>query len=524
MKSSTLPLSLLLAFAGCTAVGPQYEERTVEAVLNDSAASQAPAEDGLPAVTADNHLQEDTWWTKFNDPALSKLLTMAYDHNRTLTAARANLAAARAAWEYSEGALWPTVDLNGAVTRNRSSDNSISGRNRYTDYNLGLGARWEADLFGREQFLADAAKAEAEATAADFRAMWVSVSAGVASYYLELRTLQGRLMVAEDNLHLQQSNYELIVDRNAHGLANDLIKNQAEYDLRNTAATIPNLKAQIAAAQNSLAILCGATPGTLPAELLTPVVVISSTAGDDSQVAGLRPTGIPQASSLSLETGIPADAIRRRPDVMAAERRLKAAVDTLGSAEAEQYPTIYISGNIGLDSVHISDFFDWDSHFYNFGPGITLPIFRGGQIRANIKIKTEQQKAALATYEHTVLNALGDIRTALAGYTQEQERLRQLRLGVQAAQAAYEIASEQYNGGIGAFFDVLDAQRQLFALDDARVISEGIIAQNQVNLYRSLCGGWFHYDFASQQVQPLMSDEPLLAPISESDPAIPPTE
>ncbi len=523
MKSSTLTtLSLLCGCIGCTALGPQYEERTVEAVLNDATVSQTPLQDSLPAVTAATALREDTWWTKFNDPALSKLLAMAYEHNRTMAAARANLAAARAAWEYSEGSLWPTVDLNGAVTRYRTSEHSRTGHANYTDYNLGIGARWEADFFGREQFLIDAAKAEAEATEADLRAMWVAVSSSLASYYLELRTLQGRLMVAQDNLHLQQSSYDLIADRNASGLASDLIKNQAEYDLRNTAATIPSLKAQIVAVQNSIAILCGATPGTLPLELLNPFAVENQAAVTpteacaDCQAAGLRPTGIPQATALNLVDGIPADAIRRRPDVMAAERRLKASVDILGSAEAEQYPTIYISGNLGLDSVHISDFFDWDSHFYNFGPGITLPIFRGGQIRANIKIKTEQQKAALAAYEHTVLSALGDIRTALSGYAQEQERLRQLRLGVQAAQAAYEIASEQYNGGLGDFFDVLDAQRQLFALDDARVISEGIIAQNQVNLYRSLCGGWFHYTLTDQQVHPIV-EEPLLAPISEDD-------
>ncbi len=528
MKSSTLTLSLLLVLTGCTALGPKYEERTVETVLKESAASQEQQPDELPTVSSDSTFMDDVWWTKFNDATLTQLLAMAYDHNRSLEAARANLAAARAAWEYSEGALWPTVDLSGDITRSRTSYHSRSGHLNSTNYNLGVGLRWEADFFGREQFLVDAAQAEAEASAADLRAMWVSVSANVASYYLELRTLQGRLMVAQDNLRLQQANYDLQADRNAHGLTNDLIISQAEYDLRSTAATIPSLKAQIVAAQNSIAILCGATPGTLNAELLAPVMVANATpaphpgAAEDvlNQVSALRPTGIPQATALNLEAGIPADAIRRRPDVMAAERRLKAATDTLGSAEAERYPTIYISGNIGLDSVHISDFFDWDSHFYNFGPGVTLPIFRGGQIEANIKIKTEQQKAQLAAYEHTVLSALGDIRTSLSGYVQEQERLRQLRLGVQAAQTAYEIALNTYNAGIGNFFDVLDAQRQLFALDEARVMSEGIIAQNQVNLYRSLCGGWYHYTPADRKALPLMED-PLLAPISEHDETLP---
>ncbi len=507
MKTSTLAISMLLTLAGCTALGPKYEERTVDAVLNDAAVVKADEQTQEAPAEAKSTFTDD-WWTRFNDPALTKLVAMACAHNRNLDVARANLAAARAAWEYSKGALWPTVDLNGGVTRQHTSRNGASGHRSFTDYNLGVGARWELDFFGREQFLADAAQAEAEATEADYRAMWVSLSANLANYYLELRTLQGRLMVAEDNLRLQQSNYDLQVDRNKSGLTNDLIKNQAEYDLRSTAAAIPSLKAQIVAAENAIAILCGATPGSLPEELLAPVK-IETVAQDDLTAAGLRPTGIPQGTSLDMATGIPADAIRRRPDVIAAERRLKATVDTLGSAEAERYPTVYISGDLGLDAIHISDFFDTDSKFYNFGPGVTLPIFRGGQIVANIKIKTEQQKAALANYENTVLTALGDIRTALSGYEQEQERLRQLRLGVQAARAAYEIASNKYNAGLGDFFDVLDAQRQLFALDEARVISEGAIAMNQVSLYRALCGGWLSYTPTGDATQPIVG-EPLL--------------
>ncbi len=522
MKTSTLTISMLLTLVGCTALGPKYEERTVDTVLNDAAVlkSDAQQNDELPGVRAVEASLDDTWWTRFEDPALTKLVAMACAHNRNLEIARANLAAARAAWEYNKGALWPTVDLGGGVSRQHTSRNGASGHRAFTDYNLGVGARWELDFFGREQFLIDAAHAEAEASAADFRAMWVSVSATLANYYLELRTLQGRLMVAEDNLRLQQSNYDLQVNRNKSGLTNDLIKNQAEYDLRNTAATIPSLKAQIVATENAIAILCGATPGTLPAELLNPPRAMSEETQEDENeelhAAGLRPTGIPQGLALDLTEGIPADAIRRRPDVVAAERRLKATVDILGSAEAERYPTVYISGNIGLDSLHISDFLDADSKVYDFGPGVTLPIFRGGQIIANIKIKNEQQKAALSNYENTVLMALGDIRTALSGYTQEQERLRQLRLGVQAAQAAYEIASNKYNAGLGDFFDVLDAQRQLFALDEARVISEGAIAMNQVSLYRSLCGGWIGYTDTSDSTQPVVA-EPLLKSMDDEN-------
>lgn len=502
MKTSTLALSaVLLLLAGCTALGPKYTETPVADLLKESFVAEDTREEALPKVSDAEAVKLDSWWTQFNDPSLNRLLAKAFLANNNLEAARANLAAARATWEYQKGALWPSVNASGDLTRYRTSETGLNASNsnrRYTDYQVGVGATWELDLFGRLTYLADAAEAEAQATEADLKAMWVSVSSQLATYYVELRTLQGRLMVAEDNLKLQQANYDLLYNRTQGGLTTDLATSQAEYDMRNTAATIPSLKAQIVSAESSIAILCGITPGTLPEDVVNPPLPPDENAENTSEsekelrlhTSGLRDTNIPQSATFTLDGGIPADSIRRRPDVYAAERRLKSAVDYVGSAEAERYPIISISGNIGLESLHFSDLWDWDSHFYNFGPGISLPIFRGGQIVANIKVKTEQQKAALATYRNTVLSALGEIRTALAGFTNEQERLEQLRLGVQAAQRAYEISANSYDAGLGDFFDVLDAQRQLFSLDDARVISEGTIVQQQIALYEALCGGW----------------------------------
>ncbi len=524
MKSSLLTLGALVMLAGCTTIGEKYEEKSVMDVLTDATVAADTRPDALPVVTAAPDVRVDAWWTRFGDETLTRLISKAYTANHSLAIARANLHAARAAWKYQRGALLPMVNAGGDVTRSRTSDNGLSGRNRYTDYNLAATARWELDLFGRQQSLMDAAEAQAEATEADLKAMWVSISSAVANAYLELRTLQGRLMVAEDNLKLQQDNYDLQADRAAGGLTNELVKNQAEYDLRSTAATIPSLKAQIVAVENALAILCGTTPGTLPPEIVAPVRVVAETPApsaegeENSLPAGLRPTGIPQPEEIHLDVGISVEALRRRPDVIASERLLKAAVEELNYAKAERYPNFYITAALGVDSIHLSDLLDWDSHFYQFGPGFSLPIFRGGQIEANIEMKTEAQRAAFAAYEETVLMALSDIRTAYATYTQELERLSQLRRGVQAAQAAYEIASNKYNAGLGDFFDVLDAQRKLFTLDEARVISEGEIAASQVALYQSLCGGWAGEDapeIAEQLFGVNDASEPLLKPMND---------
>ncbi|MBR6802951.1 MAG: TolC family protein [Kiritimatiellae bacterium] len=524
MKTSLLIFGALLALAGCSSLNQPYEERSVTDVLNTAAVAGDTRPDALPVVTIAPDMRVDAWWSRFGDEVLTRLITKAYAANRTLEAARSNLRAARAAWEYQQGALLPMVDGGGDIMRHRTSDNGLSGRNRYTSYGLSGTARWELDLFGRQQFLIDAAEAEMEATEANLKAIWISVSSAVANAYLELRTLQGRLMVAEDNLKLQQANYELQADRNAGGLTNELVKNQAEYDLRTTAASIPNLKARIVAVENTIAILCGVTPGTLPPEIVT-VRQDEAENGEDVEAdseakrpAGLRPTRIPQPEAIPLDMGISVSAIRRRPDVIASERLLKAAVERLGSAKAERYPNFYISASLGVDSLKLGDLLDWDSHFYNFGPGFTVPIFRGGQIRANIEIKTEEQRIAVAEYEHTVLTALGDIRTAYAAYVQEQQRLLQLRQGVLAAQAAYEIASNKYNAGLGDFFDVLDAQRKLFSLDEDRVICEGTIAAAQVALYKAICGGW-EGEAGEENAEQLFgvdkAVEPLLEPLAD---------
>lgn len=524
MKSSLLTLSAILLLAGCTAPS-NTKIRSVQEVLDASTVAADTRPDALPVVTAAPDERVDAWWTRFGDETLTRLISKAYTANRTLASARANLRAARAAWEYQRGALLPMVDADGSIMRNKTSENGLSNGNSYTNYNLGASARWELDLMGRQQHLIDAAAAQAEATEANLKAMWVSISSAVANAYLELRTLQGRLMVAEDNLKLQQANYDLQADRTAGGLTNELVKNQAEYDLRSTAASIPSLKASIVAVENTIAILCGTTPGSLPTPIVNSVEVAAE--GDEAAVetdevrpAGLRPTGIPQPELIPLDMGISVAALRRRPDVIASERMLASAMEELGFAQAERYPNFYISAALGVESLSFGDLVDWDSHFYRFGPGVSLPIFRGGQIEANIEMKTEAQRAAAAKYEETVLQALGEIRTAYAAYTQETERLAQLRLGVQAAQAAYEIASNKYNAGLGDFFDVLDAQRKLFLLDEARVISEGAIATSQVALYKSLCGGWQGNDvpeIAEQLFGVEGASDPLLMPVVEAE-------
>lgn len=541
MSTRILSLTLFLSLlAGCAAIDATYQERPVMDVLKESAVAQKdPASDALPQFLEEGELTNiDIWWTRFNDDALTRLIAKSFRANRTLQITRANLRAAREAWKYQRGTLLPSVDGSGAIMRNRTSENGRGGRASFTDYTIGADATWELDFFGHNEFLVNAAEAEAEAAEADLKTAWITLSAEVAMRYIELRTLQGRLMIAEDTFAVQQSNVRLLTDRSKGGLSTELERIQAEYDLQSTAATIPSLKAQIARVEDVLAILCGITPGTLPKEIVTPVSrKMASTQIDDNatpKATSLRETDIPRPERLPLETGIPASALRQRPDVIAAERLLKSATDRYGAAQAERYPRVFLSGSLGLNSLKASDLVDWDSHLYNFGPGISVPIFKGGQINANINIKEEQQKAALANYEEIVLSAVADIRTALTGYAYEEERLSHLRKGASDAATAYEIAYNGYTGGKLRFFEVLDAQRRLFSLDESRVISEGAMAQAQVQLYKALCGGWSleqsaedaeieAYFFGNTDVvEPLLTN--LVDPIIDDVPAETPVE
>jgi NodT family efflux transporter outer membrane factor (OMF) lipoprotein len=292
----------------------------------------------------------------------------------------------------------------------------------------------------------------------------------VAKNYIDLRGLQRRLSVTQANLAAQRETFGLTKVRFDAGLANDFEVAQSEGLVNTTEAQIPPLESALKQTAYRLDLLLGAQAGTLWSELASEVPV---------------PALPPEA-----HVGMPAELLRRRPDIRRSERQLAAATAQVGAATADLYPKFSLTGSFGLQSISASDWFTARSRFWSIGPTISWPVFDAGRIRANIEIRNAQQEQALKLYEKSVLTALGDVEGALVNYSKEQTRYRSLLAAVAANRRAAQMANDLYVQGLVPFLDVLDAQRTVYASESDLVLSEANMASNLVALYKALGGGW----------------------------------
>ena len=455
-RSAVKHLSMLLfllpmLMVGCMSVGPDY---------------QRPS---LPDIPDARNVEVDVaeWWNQFNDPVLTDMVQRALSKNHDLKTAVARVRQARAQLVRTKAAYGPTFDLIGSVNRSDSSINGLSDTGSTTLYSTGFDAVWEIDIFGGTRRSVEAAVSDWQAIRVGLDDVRVSVASETAIAYLSVRTYQHRLTVSRANLEVQQDTYEILDDRFNIGLSNGLAVQQARYNLESTRAAIPTLEAGLESARNALSVLAGEVPGSL-------------------QIPDID--RIPQ-SDLVLE-GIPADLLRRRPDIQRAERELAAQTARIGVAVADLYPKFTLSGSIGLESLASSTLFASDSGKYSIIPGVRWPIFYSGSIRNNIKIQEAVQEQYLYAYESAVLNGVQEVRDALMDYRKEKERRASLRVAVKAARAADELAQDQYSNGLSDFNNVLDAQRSLLSFQEKLAVSEGSVSQNAVRLYKALGGGW----------------------------------
>jgi NodT family efflux transporter outer membrane factor (OMF) lipoprotein len=411
-----------------------------------------------------------SWWDSLKDETLTRLIEWSLLNNRDLMSARSKVRESRAALGISKAALLPWLDSTNSWTTSDTSENSTSAGQKFEISHLGIDASWEIDVFGGRHQDVAAGAATLEADYAALHAAWVSLSSEVALSYLTLRTLQERLAVAEQNLALQTETMDLVRSRHDAGLVDSLALNQSRYAIEQTRASIPPIRVSIEATMNALSILTGSVPGSL-----------------EEMLGQRKPLPKPQTDGL---LGIPANSLRKRPDIRAAERRLAAQLARVKSAEADLLPKFYLTGSIGLESLAGGSLFSEDSFGFSFGPRITLPIFHGRAIRNNIKVQGERAHQLLAAYEGTVLAAAAEVRDALAACAQEIERNASLRAGADAARAAHEIASDKYKSGLTDFGNVITSQQALLALDEAVAVSDGQAASNVIRVYKAMGGGW----------------------------------
>jgi NodT family efflux transporter outer membrane factor (OMF) lipoprotein len=467
-----LPLLLAAtALAGC-AVGPTYQRPDM--ALTPAFHTPVPiAETGArPAVL-------DAWWTAFGDPELSRIVDRVAAQNLDLQQARARLTQSRAAARAAGAALLPVVNATGsAASAHQSLDGPIGEIGRHLpgfardidDYTLGLGASWEIDLFGGLRREKQAARANADASAADAAAIQVAVEADAADAYLQVRAFQARLAVARRQAEVQRDLVALLTKRSGEGASPERERRQAVAALEGVNATVPPLTQGLEAQLNRLDVLMGAQPGTYRSELIAD--------------AAIPPT------PAFTEAAAPADLLRRRPDVIAAEHRLRAANARIGAAIADYYPKLSLSALVGVDSLASSTLFHGDAQQGQIGLGLRWRLFDFGRIDAEVAAARGKDAEALAAYRSSVLKAAEEVENAFTGLTQERLRAVALERQIVALTIARRQAQDAYEGGVVSLIEVRDADRELLTASDQLAQAHAGAARAAVASFRALGGGW----------------------------------
>jgi outer membrane protein, multidrug efflux system len=454
----------VMVFTGCAAVGPNY----VPPEFHTQDTWHSDLKQGLSMKPTDPE-KLAKWWAMLNDPVLSDFIELAIWANLDLEEARARIREARARRGIIKARLFPAVDSSGSFNQRRSSEATGSGTESKI-YSAGFDAGWELDIFGGVRRSVEATDAELQAVEEDLNHILVSLLAEVALNYVEVRTFQARILVAQANLQSQEETYNLIRFRFEAGLIDELPVKQALYNLENTRSQLPTLRTGLEATLNRLAILLGQQPGAVHNKL---------------EAYGKIPV-----PPLYVAVGVPAETLRLRPDIRRAERGLAAQNARIGAAVADLYPRFTLSGSIGLEAFSSTNFFNSGNHAWRIGNGIFWNIFDAGVIRQNIQVQSAIHEQIFIQYESTVLRALEEVENAMVSYAEEQFRRESLVIATDAAQQAALLSQDRFTAGLVDFSNVLDSQRSLLSFQDQLARSEGDVTANLIRLYKTLGGGW----------------------------------
>jgi len=478
--------------AGCV-VGPDHVPPTPDlpaafdgAPASAAAPAPAPADSGADADADAGQPGPglEQWWKLFGDAQLDALVDEALASNLDLQAAGQRVLRARALVTVAGGPGLPQVDARAGGTRSRVSSNAFDdpGTNggggtafrapgeTSSLYHTGFDAVWELDLFGGVQRGVEAAAAEHEAATYEQRDVLVSLLAELCGAYVDLRSAQRRLDIAEHNLAAQADTAALTAERERAGLGSSFEAARAEAQLTDTRAALDALTSAVAAAGHRIDVLLARPAGTTLPQL------------------GAATPAVPVAPSVPI--GLPADLLWRRPDLRSAERSLAAETARIGVAMAARFPRLSLTGSAGLQSRDLGDLLHRSSRDGSLGLGLSVPLFDGGTRRAEVSAQEALAAEAALAYEQRVLVALQEVADALVSTSQEQQRREHLAASVAARQRALDAAESLQSAGMWDFLAVLDGQRDLFAAEDTLAVSEQALARDVVALYKALGGGW----------------------------------
>ncbi len=469
VRSAAVLLACALPAAACT-VGPDYRPAT-------------PAALGVPdgySVAADAHAHANlaAWWTSFDDPLLASIVERARADNLDVAQAVARLRQAREALVQSRAQLLPTVSGSAGYTRSQGilggtttlpgGTTVVTGRGSGDTLSLGLDVSYQVGLFGEVRRTVEATRAQVQASGYDYATVLLSTEAETARNYMLARLYQAQLRNARDSLALQDDNLEIAGFRVQAGLVSSLDSEQARAQRAQTAATIPALEQNYNGAVSRLAVLTGQAPGALKAEL-----------------AAVKP--IPRGPR-DVAIGIPADTLRQRPDVRAAERTLAAATAQIGVQQAQLYPALAISGSISTDASKIGSLFETVAG--QAFAGLTQAIFNGGRLRSQVRGAEAAADGAFAAYKSTVLTGLEDVENAVVALDSAKRRTAEFATALDASNNFALLSRSQYRAGLTDFTTLNTAEASLLSARNGLAQAQADQANALVQLYLALGGGW----------------------------------
>lgn len=468
MNSRYLGLLATAILAGC-AVGPDYTQPETEL-----------ASEWLNAAEGAGAALPVAWWETLEDPQLGRYLADAAANNHDIAIAVARIDEARAARGVARSAFWPQAAVNGSYTQFEQSIESPGAGGTLIDaglidrdvgfYTTSLDASWELDVFGGNRRLNEAATARFGAAVASQEAVVLAVLAETASAYFELRGAAERLAIAQSNIASQERTLQLTRRKVEAGIARRIDELRADAQLDANRALVPALRASIRASTYRIALLTGRRP-------------------DELQAPASAGMALPMPPS-ALPVGMPAELLRRRPDIVVAERNLAAATAGIGVARADFFPRFVLNASYGFEAENAGDIGASRARTTALVPFVSWPVFQGGRLRANLEGADARARVAALGYEQAVLRALADAESALTAYSEELQTLDRLQSAATASSQAASIAQRLYEQGLTDFLTVLDAERRRDVAEDARAQSHTRVLLNMARVYKALGGGW----------------------------------
>ncbi len=469
----------VLLFSACTMVGPDFVKP--EAPLQKEWIEAGSAE--IKTETSDYK----NWWAVFNDPVLNNLVEAAYQQNLTLQISGLRILQARAQLGAVVGNLYPQLQQGrgaaGYSSISENAPNSLNADDTFWQYNAGFDAAWELDIWGKYRRAVESGVANLETSIANYDDVLVSLTAEVARTYVLLRTFEERLEIARENVKIQQDSLQIAQVRFEAGAVTELDVAQAKALLSNTQASMPRFEAGIRQAKNALAILLGKLPGEI-----------------DGMISGARL--IPKTPP-DVVVDIPAELMRRRPDIRLAEYQIATQSPLIGVSKAELFPAFQLFGSIGLATStsrntkaggpggsDFGDLFSSDSLEFFGGPSFTWNLFNYGRIKNRVRTEDARLQQLAVNYTDTVIRAHQEVEDSLVGFLRKQQEAGYLLDSVKASQRSVDLSMLQYKEGMVDYQRVLDTQRSLSDQQDFWTATRGEVILNLVSLYKALGGGW----------------------------------